>query len=136
MQSNNAQEASRLLSKNANPNERDRSGNTPLHYARTPEAINLLCRHGADIDAQGLQGNTPLHTAAISARLDCIKQLIGNGADKNKTNNAGYTPAWILIHAFQTGYTYDGKLNLPIREGSREYYIEALKPLCLPENLW
>jgi hypothetical protein len=129
-------EIRRLLRAGTDVDERDDSGNRPLHYAGNPEVVDLFYENGANVNAAGLQGNTPLFMALVALRLEVVKQLIRNGADVNRTNNAGYSPAWVLINILLTEYICDGRVNLPIREGSYRHYLEALKLLFLPENLW
>ncbi|MCC6729970.1 MAG: ankyrin repeat domain-containing protein [Chthonomonadales bacterium] len=51
-----------LLDAGADPNARDVDGCTPLHFARTPEAVRMLLAAGADPAAREEGGSTPLGT--------------------------------------------------------------------------
>ena len=37
----------------------------------------------------------PLHEAAKAGKLDAVQDLLAKGADKDETNNKGYTPLMI-----------------------------------------
>ena len=66
-------------------NSTDRSGNTPLHYAaRTQDAascVDLLVKHGADIEARSSTGMTPLLTATMHGIDYTFSYLTALGAD-------------------------------------------------------
>jgi hypothetical protein len=52
-----------LLRRGANPNARDDSGETPLHWAARdaePECVRLLIEAGAEVDAKDKKGRSPL----------------------------------------------------------------------------
>ncbi|KAH9047932.1 ankyrin repeat-containing domain protein, partial [Lactarius deliciosus] len=55
----------------------------------------LLCRHGANIGAQGTEGRTPLHTVARSPNnlaVDAVRFLLGRDADVNSQQADLSTP--------------------------------------------
>lgn len=61
---------SELLAKKADPNSRNAKGQTPLHAAvssQTPEAVELLLKHGADPNIRDQTGATPLDLLRPSA---------------------------------------------------------------------
>lgn len=70
-------------------------GNTPLHWARTPEIAHLLIKAGADVNAKNDSDATPLHWAQD---VEIAKVLIANCADINATDNMGKTP---VIYAME-----------------------------------
>lgn len=73
-------------------------GWTPLHLAAAfagPEAVRLLLRDGADVDAvsRNPQQNQPLHAAvALSRNLDTIRLLLDAGAQVNAAQAGGFAP--------------------------------------------
>lgn len=73
-------------------------GWTPLHLAAafaTPEAVDLLLKAGAKIDAvaKNPQNNQALHAAlALSRNPETVKLLLAAGADPNAVQAAGFTP--------------------------------------------
>jgi len=70
-------------------------GVTPLHLAAVldhAEAVGLLLRHGADIDARSDGGFTPLHWAASRDSLASARLLVGSGADVAAESLKGITP--------------------------------------------
>ena len=85
-----------LLDRDADPNSRSESGETPLHHSHqaSPEVFDKLIAAGADPNARDLSGNAPLHTAASDKRfLNSVQRLLESGADPNvRTNVHGTTP--------------------------------------------
>lgn len=62
------------------PNARDHTERTPLHWAAaigSAALVQLLIKHGADDSLLDQNGATALHYAAQHARLDCIAMLLG-----------------------------------------------------------
>jgi ankyrin repeat protein len=58
-------------------------GETPLHWASTGEAVDLLIAHGAQLDAPGPAGQSPLASAAGRNRPSAVKAMIRWGNDVN-----------------------------------------------------
>jgi cytohesin len=86
-----------LLARGADPNARDRQGQTALHEAvfhdvRDQTAEKELIKHGADVNAKRNDGSTPLHLAAFLSRAACVEFLLSAGADPNARNQQGDTP--------------------------------------------
>lgn len=87
-----------LLESGANPNAQDSSGKSALHYvidgyddSDCIACIDVLVKHGADINIQDKEGLTPLMIACSSPelRLDNIEHLLSLGADGNQQDNNG-----------------------------------------------
>ena len=94
-----------------NPNVVDLYGNTPLHRACSsksdvlvPAVVELLLRHGADIDTVNAIGKTALQLVLSKAKLDnswlaikrsyaeVVKLLLDSGANPNVADRYGDTP--------------------------------------------
>lgn len=72
----------------------DDFGHTPIHAAvdrMQPRMIEILCRKGANIDAQSKEGLTALHLAARNGDLQCVDALLRLGA-KQIACFRGWTP--------------------------------------------
>jgi ankyrin repeat protein len=54
--------------------------------------VELLLRHGADPNAKDRNGNTPLHYVAHSYMSDLVCLLLSHGADPAQKNAQGKTP--------------------------------------------
>lgn len=84
-----------LLQASADPNVRDRDGNSPLILAavsRFPEAIRLLLIVRAAVDQKNNSGETALIKAVQANDLDDTKLLLEAGANPDLTDNsAGYS---------------------------------------------
>ena len=75
----------------------DDEWNTPLHLARDPEAMRLLLKHGADVNARNINGFTPLHLAPAT---NIIRLLLKAGANPNAATASGITPL-CLVHTWE-----------------------------------
>lgn len=82
-------------------NMMDNAGLTPLHWAaikNNPFAIELLVKHGAQLDCPGTRLNiTPLHLAAIRNARSAAEKLIELGANPNVENVSGHSPLDIIF---------------------------------------
>jgi uncharacterized protein len=118
-----------LLKQNANPNEKDNYGNTPLFYAvgltikepfiKPPErerlerqkesqfkisAVEELLKHGADPNQRGSKGLTPLIEAAAGGygprhTVQILSLLISHKADVNLRDKQGFTALMAAAYA-------------------------------------
>ncbi len=98
--SNNISKVRALLDQNADINEKDANGNTPLNRAadlgRT-DICRALIDKGADVNTPNNQGDTPLMSAiaaypAYNYNNDSIniaQMLLNKGADMNVKNKSG-----------------------------------------------
>jgi Acyltransferase family/Ankyrin repeats (3 copies) len=70
-------------------------GGTPLLWAAVTgraEAIELLIRRGADVNAVDRDGGTALHAAAFMGHEKAVDVLLRHGAKVNAANSRGETP--------------------------------------------
>ena len=84
-----------LLAADADVNEFDNSGKTPLHIASAygqVGAINVLIRAGANVNtAETESGFTPLHVAVAYGQLGAVIALVAAGADVNDQENRSFS---------------------------------------------
>jgi len=90
-----------LLELGANPNAKDKEGNTPLHLlpfghrftvnsgGADAEIAQLLLQYGANPNIQNNKGDTPAHTSACNYSI--LRLLDARGADFTIKNNTGKT---------------------------------------------
>ena len=77
-------------------NEKDETGNTPLHWAcymSSESAITFILSwiNEEEVNIQNKSGKTPLHIALYSDRINIIKKLINKGIDLYIKDNEGKT---------------------------------------------
>jgi peptidoglycan/LPS O-acetylase OafA/YrhL len=75
-------------------------GGTPLLWAAVTgraEAIELLIKRGADVNAAGQDGGTALHGAAFLGHEKAVEVLIRGGANVNAANKRGNTPLDVAV---------------------------------------
>ena len=128
-----------FLQKGANPNFRDESLRTSLHYAAessTPEMIELLLSWGADIDAKTDSGQTPLCYAGIKRNEDetalaVMRTLLDDGADPNAlcllekpVINSVLIIGYDYFKKAQLLEDYGVQLKLQTNQGVKAYTVE------------
>ncbi|PTY40063.1 ankyrin repeat domain-containing protein [Brachyspira hampsonii] len=94
-----------LLSKNANPNIKDKNGNTALHLAvmnahksksKYMEVINTLIKYNADINILNDKNQLALNMAVINNDTEISNILINAESELNNIYN-GYAPIHIAV---------------------------------------
>lgn len=89
-----------LLTYGASVHARDANGWTPLHWARTPEKVDMLVAHGAPVNARATPRPedehplpyTPLQAKLLQGRAEdmaVVAALLRHGADPNHRDGAG-----------------------------------------------
>ena len=90
-----------LLDRGVNPNAKDTSGSSLIHYAVTNNQVDiarLLIDRGADIHAHyGMDGHTVLHLAVLHQDRQMTKLLIDRQAEPNARDNFKLTPLHIAM---------------------------------------
>ncbi|HVY66070.1 MAG TPA: ankyrin repeat domain-containing protein [Gammaproteobacteria bacterium] len=82
------------------PKNLDSGGFTPLLYAARENClacVDVLLKHGADINLPDPDGVTPLHLAIINNNWDLAKKLIEAGADVDQWDIYGEAPLFAAI---------------------------------------
>jgi ankyrin repeat protein len=75
-------------------------------------AVKILLKHGADPNARDATGNSALHYAAwVVADEEVFTSLLDHKANPNVRNNDGKTPLDMLKNAFQDGQSWVGRFG-------------------------
>jgi ankyrin repeat protein len=103
-----------LLDYNADVNQKDGNGRTPLHFAvifGCEDNINLLISNGANVNAENNNEETPLHVLVQSwpqlwwtkeFRTNAINILLDSGANIEAKTKNGKTPLWLAAEALNS----------------------------------
>ncbi len=78
----------------------DKKGWTPLHIAAQKgktDCIELLIRHGGNVDAASADEKTPLHVAVANDNPDCVEMLVRHGANINAAAVKMVTPLHVAV---------------------------------------
>jgi len=90
-----------LLQLKADPNTKDKDGDTPLIEASIHGQVDtsrLLLQFKADPNTKDKDGDTPLHLASSAGKVDTVRLLLQSNADPNDKSKDGNTPLhWASI---------------------------------------
>lgn len=85
----------KLLRFNANIDDRDNNGQTPIYYAVISGSVTTtkyLIRNRAQVNVTDNDGNSPLHIAVINSHAEIVKLLLDADADVSIKNCKNHTP--------------------------------------------
>ena len=83
-------------------NSRRSDDDTPLHIVATwgdVEAIEMLARAGADVDAVGDLDSTPLYTAVLAGHAAAARTLLEAGASPYRRDKFGRTATELAMRS-------------------------------------
>lgn len=95
--SNNMYAAEQLIASGVDVNQKMPTLRTAAFFVRTKESLDLLIKHGADINAKSLPGNTPLIQAVSRNNIIVAYELIAHNVNPNQFNKANTTPLTTAI---------------------------------------
>lgn len=130
-----------LLDKDAQVNQGDRDGYTPLYWASETgktEAVQWLLEKGADPNLTDSMGTPPLQRAAVYGHTEIVRLLLEKGANPNQTNRHGNSP---LSGAAFNGHTAIVQLLLEkgadpaLLSPSQQFYFKAASPADFLEHV-
>ncbi|XP_064601100.1 85/88 kDa calcium-independent phospholipase A2-like [Liolophura sinensis] len=79
-------------------NSRDSKYNgTPVHWAKSKEAVELCVEKGCDLNAVSEAGDSPLNIMLERGRLDCVTGLLCHGTCVNAAGKGGNTPLHLAV---------------------------------------
>ncbi|XDG07616.1 hypothetical protein ABKA04_007231 [Annulohypoxylon sp. FPYF3050] len=113
-----------LLQKGADPNLRDKFGRTALLFAREVKAMEVLLKHGANVNVTRNNGMTLLHIAAWHFKTDWVKLFLSNGANPFAKDRLGLSP----LRRLELRMLEMEKRDLELSELEKDSEREAWKP--------
>jgi len=127
---NDTVEVQRLLSANADPNEGQLIGMSPIFFAighQNAEMLRMLVRSGANVMATDREGSTTLMWAAFNetGKTELVRELLSLGVDVNARNQSGETALdWALRRGStpvvallrKAGASEDGRIQTAIEQ--------------------
>ena len=98
------------------------------------EAVKLLIKAGADLNAQDAQGSTPVFVAAFFCRPEILKLLLEKGADQSIPNKEGRTPSEVVQAPFalvKPAYEYIGRQLAPLGLRLDHERLKKVRPMMV-----
>lgn len=81
-----------LLQRGADPNIRNKKGQTPIQVATTlgfVDGVEELIKRGAQVNVSDQQGETPLISAVHQRNVSLVRMFLEKGADPDRNDNSG-----------------------------------------------
>jgi ankyrin repeat protein len=94
-----------LLAEQADPNQAESDGTTPLHWAVHHDDADLVARlleAGASVTVANDYGATPMSEAAVTANVAVLELLLDAGADVSSANADGQTALMVVARGGNT----------------------------------
>eukprot|EP01119_Soliformovum_irregulare_P021803 TRINITY_DN7331_c0_g1_i1.p1 TRINITY_DN7331_c0_g1~~TRINITY_DN7331_c0_g1_i1.p1 ORF type:complete len:755 (+),score=229.52 TRINITY_DN7331_c0_g1_i1:122-2386(+) len=131
-----------LIKKGVNVNTKNRSNETPLHYAILNHhvmmlMVDMLIKHGADVNVLTERGDTALHYAVRTQRNDLIKTLLVGGADVSIVSKVDDKTAYDIAmesHLYKVAETI--KRAQDLRKWLQASNLEELSGILVKEELY
>ena len=134
--SNKPEMVSLLIENNADINDQDVNGLTPLHTAlinKAYESALILNSANNNLDnSLTSEGDTILHTCIMAGYSDLFTAFLSKGADINKQNDDGETPILYAIKAGNLDFCKSlidngADINTPTKDGSTPIHYAAIE---------
>ncbi|XP_029953506.1 poly [ADP-ribose] polymerase tankyrase-2-like [Salarias fasciatus] len=133
-----------LLRRGAGVNDKTKDLLTPLHLAAENahnDALEVLVKHDAKVNAVDQLGQTALHRAAQRGHLQTCRLLLAAGCDPLLTSLQGFSPSQLGNASVQEVLQAEGVLignsevDRQLLEASKSGDVETVKKLCTVQNV-
>ncbi|KAK2573093.1 Poly [ADP-ribose] polymerase tankyrase-1 [Acropora cervicornis] len=122
---------------------KEESSLTPLHIASEKshlDAVELLIKNGAKVNAVDALGETALHRAAAAGQTSACRILLSHGADISLRSFQGHTAAEVASEPVQKILQEDppstgSDVEKQLLEAARSGDMEVVKKLCTPQTV-
>lgn len=103
LQDDDLEALEKRLQEGADPNAKDVFDQALIHWARSPRALEIMLRHGANPEGRDKEGDTPLMEAARAGDVESVQVLLAGGADVNAADTNWGADHTALIDAISSG---------------------------------